>query len=61
MAIAPITGMLRRNLWTDLTISIGLGVTAASLFWHGYHMPRTHARDNFYKKLEDEREAARAV
>jgi len=24
---------------------------------YGYHMPRTHARDKYYKKLEDERAA----
>jgi cytochrome c oxidase subunit 7 len=24
---------------------------------HGYHMPRTNARDLYYKKLEDERAA----
>ncbi|KAI1204433.1 uncharacterized protein F4807DRAFT_447182 [Annulohypoxylon truncatum] len=60
MAIKPITGMLRRGLVTDLSIGLGLGVTFASLYWHGFHMPRTHARDNFYKKLEEER-AARAA
>lgn len=32
---------------------------AELLTWarYGYHMPRTHARDNYYKKLEDERAA----
>jgi cytochrome c oxidase subunit 7 len=24
---------------------------------YGYHVPRTNARDNFYKKLEEERAA----
>ena len=24
---------------------------------YGYHMPRTNARDNFYKKIEEERAA----
>ncbi|KAI0108044.1 cytochrome-c oxidase, subunit VIIa [Daldinia grandis] len=61
MAIAPITGMLRRGLVTDLGIALGLGVTFGSLYWHGYHMPRTHARDNFYRQLEQERAAARNV
>ncbi|KAI1091212.1 cytochrome-c oxidase, subunit VIIa [Rostrohypoxylon terebratum] len=61
MAIKPITGMLRRGLVTDLSIGLGLGVTMASLYWHGFHMPRTHARDNYYRKLEEERAAGRAV
>jgi len=57
MAIKPITGMLRRNLILDLGIALGLGVAMGNLFWYGYHMPRIVARDNFYKKLEDERAA----
>ncbi|KAI1494211.1 hypothetical protein F5X96DRAFT_36778 [Biscogniauxia mediterranea] len=61
MAIAPITGMLRRGLITDLSIALGLGVTMGSLYWYGYHMPRTHGRDNFYRQLEDERAAARGA
>ncbi|KAI0109305.1 cytochrome-c oxidase, subunit VIIa [Hypoxylon sp. NC0597] len=61
MAVKPITGMLRRGLVTDLSIALGLGATFGTFYWHGYHMPRTHARDNFYKKLEEERAAARAV
>ncbi|KAI0018676.1 hypothetical protein F4780DRAFT_781204 [Xylariomycetidae sp. FL0641] len=57
MAIKPITGMLRRGLVTDLSIALGLGVTMGSLYWHGYHMPRTIARDNLYKQIEAERAA----
>ncbi|KAI5860817.1 cytochrome-c oxidase, subunit VIIa [Durotheca rogersii] len=60
MAIKPITGMLRRGLITDISVALGLGVTFGTLFWHGFHMPRTHARDAFYRKLEADR-AARAV
>ncbi|KAI2778504.1 cytochrome-c oxidase, subunit VIIa [Daldinia loculata] len=61
MAIAPITGMLRRGLVADLSIGLGIGVTFGALYWHGYHMPRTYARDNFYRKLEQERAAARNI
>ncbi|OTA89183.1 hypothetical protein M434DRAFT_398771 [Hypoxylon sp. CO27-5] len=61
MAVKPITGMLRRGLVTDLGIALALGATFGTFYWHGYHMPRTHARDSFYKKLEEERAAARAV
>ncbi|KAI1160747.1 hypothetical protein F5B18DRAFT_654321 [Nemania serpens] len=55
MAIKPITGMLKRGLVTDLAISLGIGTAMGSAYWYGYHMPRTHARDAFYKKLEAER------
>ncbi|KAL2260246.1 hypothetical protein VTK26DRAFT_5828 [Humicola hyalothermophila] len=61
MAIAPITGMLRRGLIADLSIGIGLGVIMASGFWYGFHVPRTQARDNYYRKLEEERAARAAV
>ena len=29
------------------------------MYRHGYHMPRTRGRDNFYAKLEQERAAQR--
>ncbi|AEO64749.1 uncharacterized protein THITE_2111058 [Thermothielavioides terrestris NRRL 8126] len=57
MAIAPITGMLRRGLLTDLSIAVGLGFAMANTFWYGFHVPRTVARDNYYRKLEEERAA----
>ncbi|VUC21767.1 unnamed protein product [Clonostachys rosea] len=57
MAVAPITGMLRRNLVLDLGIALGSGFAMANIFWYGYHAPRTAARDQFYTKLEAERTA----
>ncbi|KAI1203276.1 hypothetical protein F5X97DRAFT_283994 [Nemania serpens] len=57
MAIKPITGKLKRGLVTDLAIALGIGTAMGSAYWYGYHMPRTHARDAFYKKLEAERAA----
>jgi cytochrome c oxidase subunit 7 len=30
---------------------------ALTMSRYGYHVPRTQARDNFYKKLEEERAA----
>ncbi|KUI73007.1 Cytochrome c oxidase subunit 7A [Cytospora mali] len=59
MAVKPIVGMLRRNLILDLGIALGLGFAMGNAFWYGFHMPRVHARDNFYKALEDERLAKR--
>ncbi|KAK4168282.1 hypothetical protein QBC43DRAFT_201696 [Cladorrhinum sp. PSN259] len=53
----PVTGMLRRGLILDLSIALGLGFVFGNAFWYGYHMPRTNARDNYYKKLEEQRAA----
>ncbi|KAG8169067.1 hypothetical protein KVR01_001816 [Diaporthe batatas] len=55
MAVKPIVGILRRNLILDLGIALGLGFAMGNVYWHGFHMPRTNARDDYYKKLEDER------
>lgn len=33
MAIAPITGKLRRRLITDLSVAMGLGIAGGYLFW----------------------------
>ncbi|KAI0473045.1 hypothetical protein GGR56DRAFT_595719 [Xylariaceae sp. FL0804] len=30
-------------------------MTAGSMWWYGFHMPRVHARDRYYSKLEGER------
>ncbi|KAK6214180.1 hypothetical protein LQW54_004606 [Pestalotiopsis sp. IQ-011] len=63
-AIKPITGMLKKGLVTDLAIALAtmmrkLLQERAQLTGnrHGYHMPRTIARDNFYAALEKERAA----
>ncbi|EAA30840.1 hypothetical protein NCU05816 [Neurospora crassa OR74A] len=56
-AVRPITGMLRRGLILDIGIALGVGFVMANGYWYGYHMPRTNARDNYYKKLEEERAA----
>lgn len=33
MPIAPITGRLRKRLWLDLSVALGLGVASAYGFW----------------------------
>lgn len=33
MAIAPITGKLRKRFWLDLTCALGTGVAAGYAFW----------------------------
>ncbi|KAK5659009.1 hypothetical protein OQA88_1096 [Cercophora sp. LCS_1] len=61
MAVAPITGMLRRGLILDLGIALGSGFVLGNAFWYGYHVPRTNKRDDFYRKLEEERAAKTAA
>jgi hypothetical protein len=33
MPIAPITGKLRKRLWLDISVALGLGVSSAYAFW----------------------------
>ena len=33
MAIAPITGKLRKRFWLDLSCALGLGISAGYAFW----------------------------
>ncbi|KAF8074827.1 cytochrome-c oxidase subunit VIIa [Lyophyllum atratum] len=58
MAIAPITGMLRKRFWLDLTCALGLGTAAGYGYWYGYHLKHLERQENFYIKLERERAAA---
>jgi len=57
MAIAPITGKLRRRLITDLSVAMGLGVAGGYLFWFGFHLPSVRRREEFYLKYENEKKA----
>ncbi|KAF9779164.1 hypothetical protein BJ322DRAFT_1088911 [Thelephora terrestris] len=38
MAIAPITGKLRKRFWVDLTTALGLGIGAGYAYWYGVHL-----------------------
>ncbi|TFK39818.1 cytochrome-c oxidase subunit VIIa [Crucibulum laeve] len=58
MAIAPITGMLRKRFWVDLTCSLGLGTSLGYAFWYGSHLKALERQESFYVKLERERAAA---
>ncbi|KAJ4361005.1 Cytochrome c oxidase subunit 7A [Didymosphaeria variabile] len=50
--------MLRRTIVLDLSVAMGLGVTAGYGWWYGYHVPAVRHRDAYYQKIEDERAAA---
>ncbi|KAJ7066543.1 cytochrome-c oxidase subunit VIIa [Mycena amicta] len=58
MPIAPITGMLRKRFWLDITTGLGLGVSGGAAFWYGYELPSRANREAFYLKLEKDKLAA---
>ncbi|QRW16964.1 hypothetical protein RhiXN_04966 [Rhizoctonia solani] len=51
MAIAPITGKLRKRLILDITAALGLGTAAGYGYWYGIHLPSVRHREEFYRKL----------
>ncbi|KAF8507977.1 hypothetical protein BU17DRAFT_100164 [Hysterangium stoloniferum] len=51
--IAPITGKLRKRLWTDLTVAIGLGVAGGYAYWYGIHLKALRQKEAYYLKLEN--------
>lgn len=61
MAIAPITGMLKKKIITDISIGFGCGFVLAGLYWQYEHKPLVAKRDAFYAKLKAEKEAEDSV
>lgn len=61
MAIAPITGILRKKIITDISIGFGCGFVLAGLYWQYEHMPIVRARDAYYAKLKADKEAEDSV
>ncbi|KAA1135301.1 hypothetical protein PGTUg99_005456 [Puccinia graminis f. sp. tritici] len=55
MAIAPITGKLRKRILLDLSVSLGLGTAAAYTWWYGYHVPKMRHQQNVYAKINSTR------
>lgn len=52
MAIAPIKGILRKKLYTDIVVSFALGTAGAYAYWYGIHVPYAKKRDAYYSKLQ---------
>ncbi|BGP48011.1 Cytochrome c oxidase subunit 7A [Rhodotorula kratochvilovae] len=48
MAIAPISGALRKHLLTHLSVGIGGGLVAGYTYWQLVHMPVVTKRDAWY-------------
>ncbi|EJU03805.1 cytochrome-c oxidase [Dacryopinax primogenitus] len=56
----PIVGKLRKRLVLDITCSIGLGLAMGYSYWYGVHLPAVRRRDDYYMKLEREKQALTA-
>ncbi|CCC66818.1 hypothetical protein NCAS_0A02600 [Naumovozyma castellii] len=50
-AIAPITGTLKKRIFTDITIGFALGGAMASYWWWGFHNGVINKREDYYAKL----------
>ncbi|RIB26050.1 hypothetical protein C2G38_1955540 [Gigaspora rosea] len=55
MALAPITGILRKRLIFDISAGLGLGLACSYAYWYGVHIPSVRKRDAFYAKLAQEK------
>lgn len=61
MAIAPITGTLRKKIITDITMGFAIGFVMATGYWYYEHKPLIQKRDDFYKQLKAQKEAEDSV
>ncbi|KAL6947033.1 Cytochrome c oxidase subunit 7A [Hanseniaspora vineae] len=55
MAIAPITGTLRKKIAMDISVGIVMGTAFGSLWWWGFHKKKIDAREAFYTKMAQEK------
>lgn len=60
MAIAPITGTLKRKIIVDVSVGFTLGLGFASYWWWGFHKGKVEKREAYYAKLaaQKQQEAA---
>jgi len=60
MAIAPITGTLKRKIIVDVSTGFVLGLGFASYWWWGFHKEKVDKREAYYAKLaaQKQQEAA---
>ncbi|TRM65595.1 hypothetical protein BD626DRAFT_628757 [Schizophyllum amplum] len=55
MAIAPITGMLRKRFFFDLSFGLSVGVTSAYAYWYLHHLHTRTLEQEYYLKIEREK------
>lgn len=53
MAIAPITGTIKRRVIMDIVLGFSLGGVMASYWWWGFHMDKINKREKFYAELAE--------
>lgn len=51
MAIAPITGILKKKIIVDVSIGLGIGAVAGSYWWWGFHKGKVQKREDYYDAL----------
>ena len=56
MAIAPITGTLKKRIILDIALGFSIGGTMASYWWWGYHKKLINRREDYYAKLAAQKE-----
>ncbi|CCH58430.1 hypothetical protein TBLA_0A06390 [Henningerozyma blattae CBS 6284] len=55
MAIAPITGTLKKRIIADIIIGFSIGGSMASYWWWGFHKKVIQRRENYYAKLAEQK------
>ncbi|KAL6452179.1 COX9 Cytochrome c oxidase subunit 9 [Candida maltosa Xu316] len=61
MAIAPITGTLKRKIITDITLGFAAGFGLAFFYWNFEHKPLVAKRDAYYAQLKKQKELEESV
>lgn len=51
MPIAPITGRLRKGLWRDISVALGLGIGAGYVFWYVRSLTGFFSPSHFRNKV----------
>lgn len=57
MAIAPITGALKRRAATDVAVGFAIGTVGAVYWWWGFHKGVVDKREKFYASLAASKQA----
>lgn len=61
MAIAPITGFLKRKIIRDIGIGFACGFAFAGLYWEYEHKPLVRTREAYYAQMKAQKEAEDSV
>lgn len=61
MAIAPITGTLKKKIVTDISVGFGCGFIMAFSYWYFEHKPLVQKREAFYAELKKQKEAEDSI